>query len=220
MTAKNYSKTVKKPSDPVVVLVHGAGAGLDSGFLVAAKAGFEARGLTVIGVEFDYMIQARAAGKRRPPPAVAGLVVELREVVEALGKPVVIVGKSMGGRIASMLAASDGMPANVLAVSVLGYPFHPTGKPHQLRVQHFEQIQVPLMIFQGSRDPFGRAAEIQPLFAASSWPGTIELHWLESGDHDFQPTRRSGKSREDLLDEALDATVTWMQQRLAERLGR
>ncbi|WP_369857590.1 alpha/beta fold hydrolase [Candidatus Thalassolituus haligoni] len=213
MTEKICFQTEANHQNPDIILVHGAGAGLDSDFLVAAREGFEARGVTVTGVEFNYMAQSRVSGKRRPPPPVDRLVEELGEAVRAMEKPVVIVGKSMGGRVASMLALPGLAPANLSGVIVLGYPFHPPGKEHTLRVEHFDRISVPLMILQGSRDPFGKQAEISALFGERHWSDEIELLWLDSGDHDFQPTKRSGKTRELLLDEALDAAVKWLQHR-------
>lgn len=121
-----------------------------------------------------------------------------REAIDALGRDqLVIGGKSMGGRIASMVADE----AHVKGLICLGYPFHPVGKLEQLRVEHLRKIATPTLILQGTRDPFGSQAEV----AGYGLPASVELHWLADGDHDFKPRKSSARTQQDLWREAADA---------------
>jgi predicted alpha/beta-hydrolase family hydrolase len=171
-----------------VVLAHGAGASMDTAFMNAMAAGLGEAGVRVVRFEFEYMRQARAEGKRRPPPGAARLQTEWREVAEAVrgrytGR-LVIGGKSLGGRMASLLADELG----VAGLLVLGYPFHPPGRRDKPRVEHLADLATPALILQGERDPFGNPDDV----AGYPLPPRIELAWLPDGDHDFRPRKRSG----------------------------
>jgi uncharacterized protein len=178
-----------------VALAHGAGAGMATPFMNAMAVGLADRGYRVARFEFPYMA-GRRSGKRRPPDRETVLRETWLKVVEKLGRRrLVIGGKSMGGRIASLVADE----AAVAGLVCLGYPFHPVGKPAQLRTQHLEFIKTPTLILQGQRDPFGGPAEV----AGYHLPSTIRLHWLLDGDHSFKPRKSSGTTETQNLETAI-----------------
>ncbi|HVX10589.1 MAG TPA: alpha/beta family hydrolase [Pirellulales bacterium] len=188
-----------------VALAHGAGAGMDTPFMGWFAAELAKRGLRVARFEFPYMAERRRIGKRGPPDKQPVLIETWREVIETLGPDrLVIGGKSMGGRIASMVAD----PAKVGGLICLGYPFHPVGKPHQLRVEHLQTLTTPTMILQGTRDPFGNQAEV----AGYGLSNSIELHWLEDGDHDFKPRKGSGRTQADHWNAAADSIEAFIRR--------
>lgn len=173
-----------------IVLAHGAGQGMRSPFMATLAAGLAAAGLHVVRFEFDYMRTAAAAGKRRAPDREPALLACWRRVVTLLaadGHPpahLFIGGKSMGGRMASLVADELG----VAGLVCLGYPFHPPGKPERTRTAHLASLRTPALICQGERDPFGRRDEVAGYALAAG----IELCWLPDGDHGFRPRRASG----------------------------
>ncbi len=183
-----------------LVLAHGAGAPMDSPFMNGMAARLAGRGHRVVRFEFPYMAARRLDGRRRPPDRQPVLLGCWRRVVDALGGAdrLVIGGKSMGGRMASLLAAELG----VRGLVCLGYPFHPPGKPERTRVDHLGALAVPTLIIQGSRDPFGTAGDV----AGYRLSRTISIAWIEDGDHDLKPRRSGGRNHETALDEAA-ATV-------------
>src|SRR5947209_5742628 len=133
-----------------LALAHGAGAGMDTAFMEAFAMGLADRGLRVARFEFPYMAERRKSGKKRPPDREPVLREAWLEVVEQLGADGLLIGgKSMGGRIASLIADQ----ANVAGLVCLGYPFHPVGKPDRLRVGHLRALRTPTLILQGTRDP-------------------------------------------------------------------
>jgi predicted alpha/beta-hydrolase family hydrolase len=169
-----------------ILLAHGAGAPMDSGSMIATTAALVAEGFRVARFEFDYMA-ARRQGQRKPPPRAENLVPEYRAAIEALnvGGTLIIGGKSMGGRVASMVADEFYANGRVAGLLCLGYPFHPPGKPRQLRTEHLTDLKTPTLICQGTRDEFGTPAEV----ATYSLSAAIGLFWLEDGDHDLKPRR-------------------------------
>lgn len=181
-----------------VLLAHGAGAAMDSPGMNALAAALASVGLRVARFEFAYMA-ARRGGRRKPPPRAETLIPEYRAALASLDAttPLVIIGgKSMGGRVASMLADEAFDAKHAAGLLCLGYPFHPPGKPEQLRTAHLAALRCPALIVQGARDPFGSAEDA----AAYSLSDAIEIFWLEDGDHDLRPRKRvSGHSAEDHL---------------------
>jgi predicted alpha/beta-hydrolase family hydrolase len=149
---------------------------------------------------------ARRNGERKPPPRADTLLAEYRAAIEALGGKAVIGGKSMGGRVASMLADELFAEKKIAGLVCLGYPFHPPGQPDKLRTAHLETLKTQTLICQGSRDPFGTREEV----AAYRLSPGIELHWLEDGDHDFRPRKASGLTARGNLDAAADRVAEWM----------
>ena len=195
------------PSDaPVtIVLAHGAGAPMDSVFMVDFAKQLASRGLRTVRFEFPYMHQRRVDGKKRPPNRAPVLLETWRAVIDELGREnLVIGGKSMGGRMASMIAAeleNEGAP--VKGVICLGYPFHPPGKPEKAegRLAHLLELKTPTLILQGTRDTFGTIDQV-PDFALSK---AIRVQWLEDGDHGFKPRKKSGRTETQNWAEAIAA---------------
>jgi predicted alpha/beta-hydrolase family hydrolase len=135
-----------------IALAHGAGAAMDAPFMTAVAHGLADHGFRVARFEFPYMAIRRESGKKKPPDREPVLRATWLQVIELLGREgLVIGGKSMGGRIASLVADDAG----VAGLVCLGYPFHPVGKPDRLRVEHLAAIKTPMLIVQGERDPFG-----------------------------------------------------------------
>jgi len=188
-----------------VALAHGAGAAMDSAFMQAFAEGLAARGLRCVRFEFPYMAERRVDGKKRPPNRAPLLLETWRAVIDHLGpENLVIGGKSMGGRIASMIARTledEGAPVKGLVC--LGYPFHPPGKPEKAveRLAHLTDIRSPTLILQGTRDTFGGREQV-PVSALSN---AVRVTWLEDGDHGFKPRKKSGRSEAQNWDEALNA---------------
>ncbi|GAB5375981.1 MAG: alpha/beta fold hydrolase [Acuticoccus sp.] len=180
-----------------VCLAHGAGAPMDSAAMNAISAALAAEGLRVVRFEFAYMA-ARREGARKPPPRGERLVPEYRAAVDALDGAgrLLIGGKSLGGRVASMLADELHRAGRIAGLVCLGYPFHPPAKPQQLRTAHLADLATPTLIFQGTRDPFGTREEV----ATYALSRAIEVVFMEDGDHDLKPRKRvTGLSAADHL---------------------
>ena len=170
-----------------IVLAHGAGAGMDTPIMTFFAEGLAAAGFRVVRFEFPYMAQRRQTGKQRPPDREPILRATWLAVIEQLGaKNLVIGGKSMGGRIASLVADEAG----VAGLVCLGYPFRPAGKPERLRVEHLRDLKTPTLIVQGVRDAFGNKCEV----AAYELSSAIQVHWLPDGNHSFTPRKASGRT--------------------------
>jgi predicted alpha/beta-hydrolase family hydrolase len=160
-------------------------------------------GYRVVRFEFPYMTSFRQTGKRKPPDRENVLRETWHQVVEHLGrKQLVIGGKSMGGRIASLIADEVG----VAGLICLGYPFHPVGQPEKLRVEHLRTVQTPTLIVQGDRDPFGSCEEVIHYHL----PATIQIEWVADGDHSFMPRRKSGRTMEQNWQAALEAAERFL----------
>lgn len=184
-----------------LVLAHGAGAPMDSSFMAFFAGELAARGLRVARFEFPYMAARRMDGRRRGPDRPAVLLATWLDAIGRLDDPgrLIIGGKSMGGRIASMVADEAG----VRGLVCLGYPFHPPGRPTALRTAHLSAIGTPTLIVQGTRDPLGGPDEV----AGYALSTTIHLHWIEDGDHDLTPRKRSGRTQVENWQEAVAAVA-------------
>jgi predicted alpha/beta-hydrolase family hydrolase len=179
------------------VLAHGAGAEMDSEFMNYFAEGLAERDFRVVRFEFPYMAARRRTGKKGPPDREPVLRQTWLQVIDSLGADALVIGgKSMGGRIASLVA--DGAAAAGLIC--LGYPFHPTGDPEKLRIEHLKTIKTPTLILQGERDPFGNKAEVTGMKLSKN----IRLHWLADGDHSFKPRKSSGRTEEQNWREAVE----------------
>ena len=189
-----------------LILAHGAGAPMDSNWMASMAERLAARGVNVLRFEFPYMAQRRLDGGKRPPNQQAKLLECWREVFSEVRRHVAgrlaIGGKSMGGRMASLVADE----LNVDALVCLGYPFYAAGKPEKPRVAHLADLQAPTLIVQGERDALGNRAAVEAYTLA---PG-IELMWLEAADHDLKPLKASGFTHEQHLDAAADKISQWL----------
>ena len=187
-----------------VVLAHGAGAPMDTPFMDAFAGGLAAAGLRAVRFEFPYMRAQRREGKRKAPDRAPVLLDTWRGVIADLGDPAALVigGKSMGGRIASMVADE----ARVKGVACLGYPFHPSGKPERTRTEHLASMRTPTLIVQGTRDSLGKPEEVEGYTLSEA----VRVHWLETGDHSFKPTKASGRTLEQNWQEGIAAVADFV----------
>jgi len=196
-----------------LVLAHGAGAGQASHFMVELATGLASRGLDVVTFDFPYM----RAGRRVPDRnsvleacwrAMVGAVAE--ETPQSASR-LFIGGKSMGGRIASQVAAGpESLPAPIAGLVFLGYPLHPPGKPAERRDTHLPRIDRPMLFVQGERDRFGAAAELGALVARLK---AADLHVVEGGNHSLEPAKRGGTPRDEVFSEVQDRIAEWIAAR-------
>ena len=191
-----------------LLLAQGAGAPMDSASMTAAAQALAAAGLRMVRFEFDFMARRRTQGGRKPPPRAETLVPEYRAAIAAhdARRPLIIGGKSMGGRVASLVADELHAAGVIAGLLCLGYPFHPSGKPAQLRTAHLRGLQTPTLICQGTRDPLGTREEV----AGYALSEMIEILWLEDGDHDLKPRKRvTGLTAADHLQTVGEAVAGW-----------
>lgn len=178
-----------------LILAHGAGAPMDSDWMTDMAGRHAALGVNVLRFEFPYMAQRRVDGVKRPPNPAAKLQEVWREVFAEVRRHVTGVlavgGKSMGGRMASLVA--DALGADALVC--LGYPFYAVGKPEKPRVEHLAGLKTRTLIVQGERDALGNLAAVEGYSLAPS----IEVFWLVAGDHDLKPLKASGFTHEQHL---------------------
>jgi predicted alpha/beta-hydrolase family hydrolase len=187
-----------------IVLAHGAGVGMDSPFMDFFATGLGKRGFRVVRFEFPYMASQRTTGRKKPPDREPVLRETWMRVIKVRGRgSLVIGGKSMGGRIASLVADEAG----AAGLTCLGYPFHPVGKPDRLRVEHLQTIKSQTLIVQGERDPFGSREEV----AEYKLSPAVRIAWVEGGDHSFEPRNSSGRTREQNWEAALGEIVSFLQ---------
>jgi predicted alpha/beta-hydrolase family hydrolase len=192
----------QRPPVARFLCAHGAGAGMTSAFLTHIAALLAERGIATHRFLFAYMQQGATGPHRRaPPPRAERLMGEYRAAAAAMplprhpGVPVLIGGKSLGGRVASLVADELYGSGSVAGLVCLGYPFHPPGRPQQLRTAHLLGLACPALIVQGERDPFGTRAEV----GALSLSPAVRIAWMPDGDHDLTARRvRSRAPRESL----------------------
>jgi len=181
-----------------LILAHGAGAPMDSDWMNDMAGRLAGLGVNVLRFEFPYMAQRRVDGVKRPPNPAPKLLDCWREVFALVRRHVAgvlaIGGKSMGGRMASLVADELGVDALVC----LGYPFYAVGKPEKPRVEHLASLRTRALIVQGERDALGNREAVEGYLLA---PG-IEVFWLVAGDHDLKPLKVSGFTHADHLDSA------------------
>ncbi|MBO9457676.1 alpha/beta family hydrolase [Labrenzia sp. R5_0] len=184
-----------RPETPPVatlLLAHGAGAAMDSTFMNKLAAALASQGIAAARFEFAYMAGRRTGGPKKPPPRADKLIAEfqtaLQSVLSQSDSPLLIGGKSMGGRVAAMLAGGGSLPGRAKGVACFGYPFHPTGKADaEWRLQPLQDAKRPVLVLQGDRDPFGSKAELDEV----TLPAHVSLTYLEDGNHDFGPRGKS-----------------------------
>jgi uncharacterized protein len=190
-----------------LILAHGAGAGQQSAFIVAFARGIAALGVDVVTLDFPYITQKRRIPDRGPTlEACYRAVIEaVRREIESGRRFLFVGGKSMGGRIATQVAAGD---VPVAGLVLLGYPLHPPGRPAVLRAAHLPAIGRPMLFVQGSRDNFGTPAELNPILAGLSPPPT--LHVVAGGDHSLKVSR-DPQVQAAVYDDVQRTIVRWMQ---------
>ena len=204
--SENFLENGPKNSKTIVILAHGAGAPMDSPFMDAFAEGIGKKA-RVIRFEFPYMAARRTSGTKGGPGSANKLIDFFKGIVDQFAndkKRIFIGGKSMGGRVASMIADDT----NVDGAICLGYPFHPPGRPEKLRTEHLEQMKTPTLIVQGTRDTFGKKDEVKSYKLARS----IKVHWLEDGDHSFKPRKSSGRTEQQNWDEGISAAVAFIRK--------
>jgi len=217
VTALAYTDRTATRVEATLVLGHGAGAGQTSPFIVSFAAGLAARGLDVITFNFLYAEQGRRVPDRGPRlEACYRAVVETTcaDRPEVAARPLLIGGKSMGGRIASQIAAAPENDATqtdpalrVAGLVLLGYPLHPPGKPDRLRDAHLPRVGVPTLVVQGSRDSFGTPDELRPVLARLA---AARLYVVEGGDHSLNIRRTSAPPREEIYGMVMDEIIHWV----------
>jgi len=200
----------KRGADRAVLLAHGAGADMHARALTAFADALTAAKIPVLRFNFPYMTAQKKAPDRAPvlDAAMREAARELARRTKLAPERLVLGGRSMGGRYASLAvgAAADPLPARGLLM--LGYPLHPAGKPENLRVEHFPRIIVPVLFVSGTRDSLAGQAELQQ--HARNITGPVEYHWIESADHGFKPLKASGLTVDAALSAAGAAAVDWV----------
>jgi predicted alpha/beta-hydrolase family hydrolase len=186
-----------------LLLAHGAGAPMDTPFMTFFAEGLAAKGVRVGRFEFPYMAARRTTGRRKPPDTTETLLEAWRAAITGCGaaRPA-IGGKSMGGRMASLLADEVGARGLVC----LGYPFYGAGRPDKPRTAHLATLRTPTLICQGERDPLGNRAAVTALALSPA----ITVHWCPDGDHDLKPRKASGRTHGQNLQGALDAAAKFL----------
>ncbi|HTR62873.1 MAG TPA: alpha/beta family hydrolase [Candidatus Binataceae bacterium] len=193
-----------KTAERMLVLAHGAGAPMDSPFMQAIAEGVAASGIRVARFEFPYMHRRREGGRGGAPDPPRILTQSWLDAIEELGGSdrMVIGGKSLGGRVASMVADE----ARVRGLVCLGYPFHPPGNPEKTRTKHLEELKTRALILQGERDPFGLPGEV----ARYKLSRKIRIEWIPDGDHSFKPRKSSGHTEAENLRRSIALVTTFV----------
>jgi uncharacterized protein len=212
-TALLYAVAGEDRAGITLILGHGAGAGQTSNFMVEFADALAARGIDI--VTFNFLYTER--GRRLPDPT-SRLEQCYREVIRAVlnllefrENRLAIGGKSMGGRIASQVAAADAGP--MAGLVFLGYPLHPPGRPDRLRAEHLSRIKAPMLFVQGSRDAFGTSDELRPII--DRLPARADLHVVEGGDHSFKVPRKAGLRQDEVHRQIQDFIASWLRRTIA-----
>jgi predicted alpha/beta-hydrolase family hydrolase len=208
VTALVYRAPAPASAGITLILGHGAGAGQTNSFMVSFATALAARGIDAVTFNFAYMEN----GRRLPDPK-DKLEACYRAVIEAVrghgklgGNRLAIGGKSMGGRIASQVAAAG--IGELAGLVFLGYPLHPPGKPNQLRAKHLPDITAPMLFVQGSRDAFGTPDELRPILKALASP--VELHVVDGADHSFKVPKSAGVAQADVYQAIQGRIDAWL----------
>ena len=198
-----------------LVLGHGAGAGKEHDFMQDITKALVSQGISVVLFNFPYMQTIKVTGKRRPPDRADKLMTHFTALIEACSKDnkalhnlsVFIGGKSMGGRMATMVYE---LVSNVKGAIALGYPFHPPGKPEKTRTEHLQSASKPLLVIQGERDTFGTKSEVESYKKSNALSSHIKCEYLEDGDHSFKPRKASGKNQQEHIVKAAALTASFI----------
>lgn len=211
VTAVAYPARAKSRAGVTLILGHGAGAGQSSGFMVSFATELAARGIDAVTFNFFYTEHGRRAPDTNDKlEACCRAVIETVLAHKRLGRNrLAIGGKSMGGRIASQVAAAG--VGDLAGLVFLGYPLHPPGKPEKLRVEHLSRIKASMLFVQGSRDVFGTPDELRPIIKKLN-PHT-ELYVVEGGDHSFKVPKSAGVTQEEVYTAVLDKIDHWLKSK-------
>ncbi|MCW8090664.1 alpha/beta family hydrolase [Alteromonas sp. ASW11-130] len=209
----SYSVEVKKANRSAfarAIIAHGAGAGKSSDFIQQVAIGLSESDVEVVLFDFPYMQIIEHTGKRRPPDRMPKSEAHFQDIILHIKQqysplPTFIGGKSMGGRVSTLIADDVDIEGGI----VYGYPFHPPGKPEKTRTEHLKTLSTPYLILQGERDPFGTAHEIQDYSLSTS----IQIDFMPNGEHSFKPLKASGLSQQDNINSAIDKTVQFIKTR-------
>jgi uncharacterized protein len=204
-------KREQPPVSPVLVLSHGAGAPMDSAFMEDSATRLAKLGIIVVRFEFAYMDRRRRFGVRLPPQRMDILQAEYRAALAKVRHQwpdarVFIGGKSMGGRVASMIADELWAAREISGCVCLGYPFHPPRQPEKLRTAHLAELTCPTLIVQGKRDGLGARELVGKLTLAA----TIQFEWIGDGNHDFKPTVKSNFTHKGNMQTAMTAVAAFV----------
>ena len=208
MTALVYSPPEPSRRAATLILAHGAGAPQSSAFMVDFARALARRGCQAVTFNFPYTEQGRRLPDRAPTleACFRDVIAAIRARADLGTGPLVIGGKSMGGRIASHLAA-QGL-ADLAGLVALGYPLHPPSRPEQLRALHLARIRQPMLIVQGSRDAFGTPEELRPALAPLGATATLQV--VEGGDHSFKVPKRGPITQEEVFERVQDEIARWI----------
>lgn len=191
-----------------ILLAHGSGAPMDTPWMNMVAEGLADQGFRVARFEFSYMAARRTGGSKRPPAKADTYAPEFLSAIDALAcdGPLIVGGKSMGARVASLIAQDLYDAGRINGLLCLGFPFHPPKKPDNRRGESLADITCPTLICQGTRDPFGTREDVETY----ALPDAVTLHWLEDGDHDLKPRKRvTGKTLEDHLAKVAREAKLW-----------
>ncbi|WP_226421961.1 alpha/beta fold hydrolase [Vibrio sp. E14] len=197
-------------SGPLFIFAHGAGAGMEHDFMAAVAKGLVEQGIRVVRFNFPYMIKRAEDGKKRPPDRAPKLLEAYEEVIAHFtSQPIVIGGKSMGGRMSSLLAENE----LVAGIACLGFPFHPPGKPEKFKGDHLANIEKPTLILQGERDTFGKREEFDDFVLSSQ----VKVSFLPDGDHSFKPRKSSGHTEAGNIELAVEQLAAFIKEVYREK---
>jgi uncharacterized protein len=210
VTATAYPAARERSAGVTLILGHGAGAGQTSDFIVSFAADLAARGIDVVTFDFVY----REQGRRIPDPnnkleaCYCAVIEAVRQRMKSDRDALTIGGKSMGGRIASQVAA--GGIGDLAGLVFLGYPLHPPGRPDRFRAAHLSDVKTPMLFVQGSRDAFGTPDELRPIITRAEPPA--DLYVVEGGDHSFKVRKGTRVGQQDIYRAIQDHIAAWLRE--------
>ena len=205
------AKRGSAPPDRAVLLAHGAGADKDAPALVVLAEALRDAGIPSLRFNFPYRAAGRKAPDRQPvlQACLRDAAADLARRTKLAPERIIVGGRSMGGRTASMCVADADDPLPALGLLLLAYPLHPPGKPEQLRIEHLPAVTVPTLFISGTRDAFGTEAELQR--AAKRVAGPVQMHFLDTADHGYKPLKSSGLTVDGVLADVAATAVGWAQ---------
>jgi len=209
VTALHYA-VAQPASGAALIVAHGAGAGQQSPFIVDFARAMSARGFDIVTFNFAYMEQRRRLPDRAPAleACYAAVIRETHRRLSPSTSAIFIGGKSMGGRIATQIAAAD-QDLPIAGIVLLGYPLHPPGQPHKRRDAHLPSVHRPMLVIQGRRDAFGTPEELAPAFGTLTPPAHV--HVIEGADHSFKVSGTNAQRRAAIDEDVRETAADWMQ---------